>query len=154
MPHIHEKIDFTISVFIVNKNRVLIRKHDKYSIWIGVGGHIELDEDPNQAALREAKEEVGLEIELVGYKPSYEHPGKAVHLIPPRFLNRHFISENHEHVDLIYLATSKTNTVVPENQNDEWAWLSENELDDPKYNLSETIKLYAKTALEEAGSKN
>lgn len=53
MAHIHEKIDFTVEVFVVFQNKVLLRKHDKYKIWLSVGGHIELDEDPNQAALRE-----------------------------------------------------------------------------------------------------
>ena len=67
MPHVHEKIDFTSEVFIDYKNKVLLRKHEKYGIWHSVGGHVELDEDPNQAALREVKEEVNLEIE----KPEY-----------------------------------------------------------------------------------
>ena len=65
MPHIHEKVDFTVEVFIVYKDKVLLRKHDKYGIWLSVGGHIELDEDPVQAALREVKEEVCLNIELI-----------------------------------------------------------------------------------------
>ena len=51
MPHIHEKIDFDSDVFIVHDNKVLLRKHDKYKMWLAVGGHIELDEDPNQAAV-------------------------------------------------------------------------------------------------------
>jgi len=46
MAHIHEKIDFTASVFVVHKNKVLLRMHDKYKMWLSVGGHIELDEDP------------------------------------------------------------------------------------------------------------
>jgi hypothetical protein len=41
MPHIHEKIDFTVDVFVVYKSRVLIRKHDKYDKWLAVGEHIE-----------------------------------------------------------------------------------------------------------------
>jgi len=53
MPHIHDKIDFTVEVFIVHNNKVLLRKHDKYKIWLSVGGHIELNEDPNQAAIRD-----------------------------------------------------------------------------------------------------
>ncbi len=57
MAHIHEKIDFTASVYIVFKNKVLLHKHKKLGIWLQPGGHIELDEDPNEAALREAKEE-------------------------------------------------------------------------------------------------
>ncbi len=64
MPHIHDKIDFTVEVFIVYKDTVLLRKHNKYRYWLSVSGHIELNEDPNHAALREVKEEVGLDIIL------------------------------------------------------------------------------------------
>lgn len=46
MPHIHEKIDFTVEVFIVHENKVLFRMHDKFKKWMSAGGHIELDEDP------------------------------------------------------------------------------------------------------------
>ena len=60
MPHVHEKIDFTASVFIVNGDAVLLGKHEKFHRWLQPGGHIELDEDPNEAALREVKEETGL----------------------------------------------------------------------------------------------
>ena len=153
MPHIHEKIDFTVSVFIVHKNLVLLRKHDKYGIWLGVGGHIELDEDPNQAALREVKEEVGLNVKLIGDELAHGHTEKSVNLIPPGFMNRHFINDKHEHLDLIYFATSDTDKVVPENSNDEWTWLESKDLKDSKYNLSESIRLYAGTALSEASSK-
>ena len=61
MPHIHEKVDFTVEVFIVYKNKVLLRMHDKHHAWISIGGHIELGEDPEESAIREVKEEVGLE---------------------------------------------------------------------------------------------
>ena len=64
MPHIHEKIDFTVEVFIVYKNKVLLRMHDKHKIWLSVGGHIELDEDPIQAAICEVKEKLGLMLKL------------------------------------------------------------------------------------------
>ena len=72
MPHIHEKIDFTVEVFIVHKDKVLLRMHDKYKKWMSVGGHIELHEDPVEAAHREVKEEVGLDIELVGNPRIFE----------------------------------------------------------------------------------
>ena len=38
MSHIHEKIDFTVEVFIVHKSRVLLRMHDKYKKWMSVAG--------------------------------------------------------------------------------------------------------------------
>ena len=121
MPHIHEKIDFTVEVFIVFKDKVLLRMHDKYKIWLSVGGHIELDEDPNQAALREVKEEVGLEVVLA--TPEKILNLDTVHhkeLIPPTFLNIHRINPEHQHIGLVYFATTKSDTVNPEREDDEW----------------------------------
>ena len=83
MPHIHEKIDFTVEVFIVHKDRVLLRMHDKFKKWMSVGGHIELDEDPEEAARREVKEEVGLEIELIGNQRLFHDVDHSRELIPP-----------------------------------------------------------------------
>jgi len=102
MSHIHEKIDFTASVYIVNGDSVFLHLHQKTGRWLPVGGHIELDEDPNQAALREAKEESGLDIELVGEPADTGNARAEKELLPPRFMNRHFFSANgtHEHVDL------------------------------------------------------
>ena len=149
MPHINEKIDFTVDVFIVYENKVLLRKHDKYKIWLAVGGHIELDEDPNQAAIREVKEEVGLDIKLIGEKPYFSDQNGYQELIPPRFLNRHKISNTHEHISLIYFATSKTDYIVPskEEKSEEIKWFTSQELD--KYNIRNSIKFYARNALEE-----
>ena len=64
MPHIHKLIDFTVEVFIVHKHKVLLRRHDKYKKWLSIGGHIELHEDPVEAAIREVKEEVGHEPQI------------------------------------------------------------------------------------------
>jgi ADP-ribose pyrophosphatase YjhB (NUDIX family) len=76
MPHLHEKLDFVSDVFIVHENKVLLRKHDKYKIWLSVGGHIEAGEDPTEAAIREVKEEVGLDIKLVGDVAAVGDPKK------------------------------------------------------------------------------
>lgn len=64
MVHLNYYIDNTVEVLIFYEDKVLLRFHDKYEIWLSVGGHIEVDEDINQAALREVLEEVGLEVEL------------------------------------------------------------------------------------------
>ena len=155
MPHIHEKIDFTVEVFIVCKNRVLLRKHDKYGIWLSVGGHIELNEDPNEAAIREVKEEVGMDIELVG-KPNVYKDERYKELIPPKFLNRHYIDETHEHITLVYFAKSKNDEVTPseEEKTEDWKWFTVEELDDKKYKLRDNICFYAKMALKELGQKD
>lgn len=156
MPHIHDKIDFTVEVFVIYKNKVLLRKHDKYKIWLSVGGHIELDEDPNEAAVREVKEEVGLEVKIAGEPPSFKEDMEGYkELIPPRFLNRHSIDKNHEHVTMVYFATSETEEIKPsdEEKSEEWKWFTREELDDESYDFRENIRFYAKRALEELVTK-
>ena len=88
MAHIHEKIDFTVAIFVVRDGQVLLIHHRKLDQWLPLGGHIELDEDPETAALREAKEESGLEVEPVGERPPTTGPGTRA-LIAPRFLVYH-----------------------------------------------------------------
>ena len=154
MSHIHEKIDFTVEVLIVYKNKVLLRKHDKYKMWLSVGGHIELDEDPTEAALREVKEEVGLDIELIDNRPFTENDThfKERELISPVGLNRNRISDTHEHVTFIYFARSNSDKVIPEKETDEWKWCDENDIDQLE-NIPKSIVYYAKRALKELGTK-
>jgi len=151
MAHIHEKIDFTAEVFIVYQDKVLLRQHDKYKKWLSVGGHIELDEDPNQAAVREVKEEVGLEGKLYA-PPSYEATNRQGYkeLIPPEFMNIHRINDTHQHISLVYFATSDTDQLILSETevSDGCKWFTKEELDNPQYQLSEVIKKYARTALE------
>lgn len=148
MPHIHDKIDFTAEVFVVYQNKVLLRKHDKYKIWLSVGGHIELDEDPVQAAIREVKEEVGLDVELIGDKKYFAEKDHQ-ELLPPRFMNRNRISDTHEHITLVYFAKSNTDKIVlsETEKSEECRWFTAEELDDPKYGIRKSVKYYAQEAL-------
>lgn len=150
MPHIHEKIDFTVEVFIVHKNKVLLRKHDKYKIWLSVGGHIELDEDPTEAAVREVKEEVGLDIDLLDdLKPDIQDP-ETRQLIPPKFVCRHWVNTHHEHVIFVYFATSDSDNVqvgTDGDRSDDWKWVTKKELE--TMDLRPNVKFYAHQALTE-----
>jgi 8-oxo-dGTP pyrophosphatase MutT (NUDIX family) len=156
MPHIYDKIDFTVEIFIVNKDRVLLRKHDKYKLWLSIGGHIELDEDPNEAALREVKEEVGLEVKLY-HDDSYAliQNKNYKELIPPQFMNRHRINDKHEHVCLVYFAKSDSDKIVlsETEKSEDCRWFTIDELDYPEYGIEDRIKMYAKKALEVLGKK-
>jgi 8-oxo-dGTP pyrophosphatase MutT (NUDIX family) len=159
MPHIHKKIDFTVEVFVVHEHRVLLRMHDKYGLWLSVGGHIELDEDPNQAAIREVKEEVGLDVMLLGTASNNTDDQKQDRddyheLIPPRFLNRHRISPIHEHIALTYFATAETDQVVTgsHDRSESWRWLTRSKVeDDPE--LEPHVRRYALTALDAVGAE-
>src|SRR6185295_12926154 len=106
MAHIHEKIDFTVAIFVVYRGKVLVIHHRKLDKWLPVGGHVELDEDPEQAALREAREESGFEVELLGERPPTTGNGTRA-LIAPRFLDIHHITDTHEHIGMIYWARQK-----------------------------------------------
>ena len=154
MPHIHEKIDFISDVFIVNADKVLLRKHDKYKVWLSVGGHVELDEDPSEAAIREAKEEVGLDIVLAGETHTFSDPTDGKELILPKFINRHRVNETHEHISFVYFATT-ANTDIRQGEaeiSEEIRWFTKKELDDPKFGIPERIVIYAKKALEALAS--
>ncbi len=111
MPHLHEKIDFTVAIFVVQDAKVLLIHHRALNKWLPLGGHVELNEDPEQAALREAREESGLEVELLGERPPTTSPGTRA-LIAPRYLDIHRISDTHEHIGMIYWARPRSGTVT------------------------------------------
>lgn len=151
MPHIHEKIDFAADVFIVNEGAVLLRMHDKHKMWLAPGGHIELDEDPEEAALREVAEEVGIPITLVGDAPDTGEDNEK-ELRKPEFVNRHFVNETHEHISFVYFATSQTRETHPQEgeTTDGFKWFTKEELDDASYGVKPRVRHYAKAALNAA----
>lgn len=149
MAHIHEKIDFTVAVFIVQDRKVLLVHHRKLDKWLPVGGHIELEEDPEAAALREAREETGFEIELVGDRPPTTEPGTRA-LIAPRFLDFHRISDTHEHIGMIYWARPRSgNLTLAAAEHHDICWADSEELDRLHPPMSGAVKWYCRKALEE-----
>lgn len=150
MPHINKLIDYTVEVFIVYKDKVLFRFHDKYNIWISVGGHVELDEDPNQAALREVKEETGLNVKLFdGLKPFTTEEKNYTELIPPFFLNIHKVNETHRHVTMTFFARSDSDEILESahDKSGRFKWLTRDELEKDS-EIDENKKRYALKALE------
>src|SRR5215210_8716201 len=91
---------FTVAVFVVWEGRVLLHWHRKLGMWLPPGGHIEEDELPDEAAVREVREETGLCVELVG-----ERRGDItdpVQLHRPAGVQLENIGPGHQHIDLIY----------------------------------------------------
>jgi 8-oxo-dGTP pyrophosphatase MutT (NUDIX family) len=162
MPHLHEKIDFTVAIFVVHDGKVLLIHHRKLDRWLPLGGHIELDEDPEQAALREAKEESGLDVDLLGERPPTTSPGTRA-LIAPRFLDIHHITDTHQHIGMIYWARPKAGSArcadqtsrrdVPaslvEEEHHDIRWCSSTDLDNLRPPMSDAVKWYCRKAIEE-----
>ena len=148
MPHIHDLIDFTVDVFIVYESKVLLIFHKKHNMWLQIGGHIELNEDPDEALFREVKEECGLDIEIIGEKqPKFEMKGTKF-LYAPRFMNIHDINETHKHIGLIYFAKAKSDKfALSEREHTGIRWFSREDLDKLEFNLNEAVKFYAKELL-------
>jgi len=162
MSHIHEKIDFTVAIFVVHDGKVLLIHHRKLDKWLPLGGHIELDEDPEQAALREAKEESGLDVELLGDRPPTTGPGTRA-LITPRFLDIHRITDTHEHIGMIYWARPKVGprcraasddqrvvpTMLSAAEHHDIRWCSAADLDKLEPPMSDAVKWYCRSAIRE-----
>lgn len=155
MAHIHERLDFCSEVFIVYENKLLLRWHDKALIWLSIGGHVELDEDFEEAALREVKEEVGLDVELVGSPLSIDvHDDASDYrsVLAPRYIGRHSVTETHEHVVAVYFARASSNILTLEKPTDRAQWVSKADIIDGKVPLVKNVRAYALAALEELAS--
>lgn len=94
---------FTVAVFVVWQDRVLLHFHRKLGRWLPPGGHVEENELPDDAAVREVLEESGVAIRLVG--------GRGVpvqvprQLVVPAGVQVEDIYPGHQHVDLVYFAS-------------------------------------------------
>jgi 8-oxo-dGTP pyrophosphatase MutT (NUDIX family) len=153
MAHIHEKIDFTVAIFVVHDGKVLLIHHRKLNKWLPLGGHIELDEDPEIAALREAKEESGLEVELLGERPPTTGPGTRA-LIAPRFLDIHRITETHEHIGMIYWARPKSGDVtLATEEHHDIRWCGKKDMDALVPPMADAVRWYCEKAIEEVGAR-
>ncbi len=119
---------FTATGFVVDSGRLLLHWHPKVKAWLPPGGHIEENEDPAEAVLREIREEAGVGAEIVptgatfalGYPLSYPRC-----VVPPFTIMIEDIHDPvdgyHQHIDMIYFCR-----LVGEGHrlNDGWRWVA------------------------------
>ena len=93
--------DFTATTFVVSTNCTLLLWHRKLKAWLPPGGHIESNELPEEAAIREVREETGLTVRIVGSQRKMQ---SVTVLHSPRAILLEDIEPGHQHIDLIYFA--------------------------------------------------
>ena len=140
--------DFTATAFVVWRGCVLLHKHKKLGRWFPPGGHIEPNELPDEAAVREVLEESGVPVVLLG------NPALTIaeprQLVPPRGVQLETIFQGHEHVDLIYFARPVDGYDGYLLETDpSLGWYGPDEL--AALDLSEEIRAWTKLVLEEVG---
>lgn len=119
---------FCASVFVINpeNKKILLIMHKKNHKWTQPGGHIDDDETPEEAALREVYEETGLRVSLLGERFPREDD-----FIRPLGIQRNRHSDGNTHVDIIYAAVpnNEVNPVINAEEESAVRWFSREELD-------------------------
>jgi 8-oxo-dGTP diphosphatase len=104
------KRDLTATGYVINRERtkILVIFHNKLQKWLPAGGHIELNELPHEAALREVFEETGVTARIIsddhdmGLKGVFDcqipRPYSMLYQIIPQSSKE----AEHIHVDFVY----------------------------------------------------
>ena len=101
----------TASAIVMGPEGVLLHFHKKLHLWLQPGGHIEANEAPWDAALREVWEETGLRASHVSDAPRVAHVD--VHPAGP-----------HIHLDLRYLVSASGSPAPPPDESQLVRWFS------------------------------
>lgn len=110
-PTVKGEKHFTASAWIITKKnpkKVLLIHHKKFDKWIQPGGHIEWNENPIEAVIREVMEETGLDISFLEKYLEQTIDGVTKFLrVPDYFLEQKISSykdeSEHFHLDFQYV---------------------------------------------------
>jgi 8-oxo-dGTP pyrophosphatase MutT (NUDIX family) len=103
----------TASGIVVGRRGTVLHRHKRLGIWMQPGGHIDAGESPDDAALREATEELGLAV---------KHPPMGPLLL---HLDVHEAAHGHTHLDLRYLLLgADTDPAPPPDESPDARWCS------------------------------
>ena len=138
---------FCASVFVIDKTKkkILLVKHKKFDKWVQPGGHIETDETPEEAAIREVYEETGLRIKLLG-----ERFPRESDFVRPLAIQKNRGKDGDIHIDIVYVALpyDDREAVFDENESVAIGWFSRNDLEnitvfpDIKITMDRLLKEY------------
>jgi 8-oxo-dGTP pyrophosphatase MutT (NUDIX family) len=123
--------------------------HRKLAMWLPPGGHIEPDELPDDAAVREVREETGVLCELVGERAlAREYPRQ---LIRPEGVQLERIGPGHEHIDLVYFARPLEDAIVPCPECERPGWYDLAELE--RLGVNDEIREWCRRAVQAVAAR-
>lgn len=106
-----DDVHVTASAIIVGPRGTVLHRHKRLGLWLQPGGHIDEDETPWDAAVRETLEETGLPC---------RHPGSGPRLL---HVDVHPGGRGHTHLDLRYLLLAPDEEpVAPTGESPDVAW--------------------------------
>lgn len=130
--------DFTATGYVVNPERtkILVVFHNKLQKWIPAGGHMEPNELPHEAALREVLEETGVSARLLSDDHILAGMIEVVDCQIPRpymILYQHIPQRKsdveHIHVDFVYaMEADETDIKIQIEEVSKVEWLSKDEI--------------------------
>ncbi|MEA1932111.1 MAG: NUDIX domain-containing protein [Euryarchaeota archaeon] len=127
---------FTSTVYIVNGGATALHHHDRLGIRVPPGGHVDRDELPHEAGIREVQEETGLEPSLLRETAAIDAPAGEV-LPQPAHMMLYDINIHsdgtvgHQHIDHVYFAAVDSRAIDPadgEAAAAVWEWYTADEL--------------------------
>jgi 8-oxo-dGTP pyrophosphatase MutT (NUDIX family) len=137
----------TATVYVLKDDKVLLHYHKKYNTLFPLGGHIQPNELPDEAAVREVYEESGLKISLLDNDEKLEL-GNVKQIHKPMYLLLENIGQPIENIDFIYFATTEEDVLKPQDgESTQFYWLSREEISKNK-NIKQHIKEIALKALD------
>ncbi|PWB39125.1 MAG: hypothetical protein C3F02_00700 [Parcubacteria group bacterium] len=138
------KTDLTIGAVVVFNQKVLLVLHTKLNKWLCPGGHIEADETPDEAVLRELQEEAGISAEYVNYSSLPQTADEIKSNPLPFHADVHSVGD-HNHYCQYYLMTASTDQVKKSNESLDIKWFDKEEIENLA-NMPEAVRqmcLYA-----------
>lgn len=132
------KMDLTVGTCIIKDNKILFVLHKKLNMWLFPGGHIDPDETPDQAALREAMEETGLEVEFLEYAPLGKTKEELISSAFPFHTSIHNVGD-HNHHCFFYACSAENTKTIKSHESHDIAWLTAEEIKKEK-NMPDNVK--------------
>jgi 8-oxo-dGTP pyrophosphatase MutT (NUDIX family) len=150
---------FTVTGFVCEGDRTLLHWHKKLRIWLPPGGHIDPDEDPVQAAVREVLEETGILAEVVPHVAPLPFSNVAQIATPLVIICADVDEGPHQHIDMSYALRPVPGAPRQEPDGDHgFIWVTEEQLrrDEPlpvascgvDINVEEDVRVLGLRAIE------